>query len=409
MNKTPNVLIIDDDSDFANFIYDVATGMNLDCTVTTNSDDFMNAYNAETTLIFLDLIIPGTDGIELLRFLGKQACESGIILMSGVDKRVLEVAQDFASSIGLSVVERIQKPVRLVELEDILHKTINAAPISVSTHADVSQTSFNFTRQELEHGIKQGEFVMHYQPKVEIATNILSGVEALVRWQHPEHGLILPDEFISLVEKYGLIDDLGWLVIEKGLDEIGKLKQNLNIAVTISLNLSPYSLHDLTFPDKFIDIVKKCEVLPESIILEITETGLVEKISSALDIFTRLRMKQISLSIDDFGTGYAMMQQLKHIPAMEIKIDKSFVEDMLTKDSSRVTVLKIIEIGHDLGMQVLAEGVETQEQLEFLRAKHCDLAQGYIFSKPLTVTELTDWIKTSGLNVHTPETLPGSG
>lgn len=160
----------------------------------------------------------------------------------------------------------------------------------------------------------------------------------------------------------------------------------------ISLNLSPYSLQDITFPDKLLAVIADANINPENIILEVTETLLLKELSSALDIFTRLRLKNIHLSIDDFGTGYAMMQQLKLIPATEIKIDKSFVHSMLVSDASNVTVKKIIEMGHELGMKVVAEGVETKEQLHALRDLQCDIAQGFLYSKPIAMDELINWI-----------------
>lgn len=372
--------------------------MQLDCKITTNSDDFMNAFNPEVTLILLDLTIPDMDGIELLRFLGKQQCKSDIVLMSGVDKRVLEVAQNFGTSIGLSVVDRLQKPFRLAELENVIKKNITSQPI-IAAHPTIPQSRFVVTEAELKRAIENNEFVFHYQPKVEIKTNKLLGVEALIRWPHPAHGLLFPDEFISIAESFRLIDDISWPTIKNGLTDIEQINNKIKIALNVSFNLSPCSLHDTTYPDKFIALVNQSTIMPENIILEITESGLFKDLSSALDILTRLRMKNISLSIDDFGTGYAMMQQLKNIPATELKIDKSFIDDMLKQDSARVTVQKCIEIGHDLGMKVTAEGVETSEQLEFLRVNNCDIVQGYFFSKPLPMPGLLAWIETSKIKL----------
>lgn len=209
---------------------------------------------------------------------------------------------------------------------------------------------------------------------------------------HPQYGLIFPDQFISLAESFGLIDEITWLVIKIAVKEIPSLKRQIGFSCMLSLNLSPYSLQDLAFPDKLLSLINQSGINPENIILEITETGLLNELSSALDIFTRLRLKKIQLSIDDFGTGYAMMQQLKLIPATEIKIDKSFIQSMLEIDSARVTVKKIIEMGHELGMKVIAEGVETLEQLQYLKSLQCDVAQGYYYSKPVPITELVNWI-----------------
>lgn len=392
MVKKKRILIIDDDPDMANIICDVGQSMHFNCTVTTNANDFMNAYNSEITLIFLDLVMPGMDGVELLRFLGKKQCKCGIIIVSGTDKRVLEAAEDFANSIGLLIVRRIQKPFRVDELEDILKKNENINLLVTEKKPTIQKPIFTITENELKRAIQNDEFILHYQPKINIATGKIIGVETLVRWVHTEHGIISPDHFINLAESCGLIDELGWLIIKKSLVEFEQVKSKTNSTLTMSLNLSPYSLRDISYPDKFTAILKKHTIDAEDIILEVTESGLLGELSNALDIFTRLRIKQTKLSIDDFGTGYAMMQHLKHIPASELKIDKSFIIEMLTQDSSRVMVQKSIEIGHSLGMKVCAEGVETREQLEFLRANNCDIAQGYFFSKPVPMQELINLI-----------------
>lgn len=187
----------------------------------------------------------------------------------------------------------------------------------------------------LLQAVQNNEFIVFYQPKVEIKTQKLMGVEALVKWQHPQYGLISPDQFIPLAESSGTIHAITWVVIKKAVKKIVHTQKTTGFILMLSLNLSPYSLYDLTFPDKLLAIITEFDLRPENIIIEITETQLLKELSSALDIFARLRLKNIQLSIDDFGTGYAMMQQLKLIPATEIKIDKLFVQSMLESKSSK--------------------------------------------------------------------------
>ena len=393
MEKEIQVLVMDDEADYANFICDVAEGMNLNCSVATNADEFIKALNLNLSFIFLDLNIPGTDGIELLKLIKTNHPPCNIILMSGVEDRILESAEAFAKSIGLTVAGRFQKTIRLAELEKLIEKCTSSILTKTEPTSKVPKSEFIVTKEELMRAIKDEEFVVYYQPKVDIATRGFYGVEALVRWQHPIHKLIFPDEFIGLTESFGLIDDLSWLVYKKGVQEIGDLQNQLGFPFKLSLNLSPYSLNDMEFPNKFITFIEQSTMRAENIILEVTETSLMHELSNALGIFTRLRLKNIHLSIDDFGTGYSMMQQLKIVPANEIKVDKSFVQNMFNDNSSRVTVQKVIEIGHELGMKVVAEGVETKEQLQFLQIHHCDIAQGYYFSKPIPINELQSWIE----------------
>ena len=388
MKTKQRILVIDDENDVGEFISTAAQALGLQCTVTTDAKAFLEALTPDKTLIMLDLMMPKMDGVELLRLLGELKCKTGIVLMSGVGKRTLESAGQVAQALGLSIVGHLQKPFRLTELEEVFER--HAEPEATS---DVKQTpKIVIEKEELQRAIKRVEFVLYYQPQIEIATGRVIGVEALVRWQHPERGLIFPDNFIGRMEELGLIDELGWFVMDRGMSEVAQFANGDGIAPMLSLNASVYSLHDLKFPDLLVSLAEKHGISPRGVTIEITESGLIKELSSTLDILTRLRMKQVQLSIDDFGTGYAMMQQLKNIPATELKIDKSFVMDLQVNDSDRIMVLKTIELGHELGLQVIAEGVETQEQLDFLRLKGCDHAQGYLFSRPIPPKEMVNWL-----------------
>ena len=390
MKHAQKILVIDDEIDVGEFVSEAAQAIGFDCTATTDAKTFLETLTPETTLILLDLMMPEMDGVELLRLLGERKCKAGIVLMSGVGKRTMESAEQLAHTLGLSIVGHLQKPFRLAELEQVLK--IHAEPKAEPAARQLPKIAIQ--KEELRHALDCNEFVLHYQPQIDIATGRVIGVEALARWQHPERGLIFPDDFIGRMEELGLIDELGWAVASRGMSEVGQFANGDGKAPMLSLNESVSSLHDLKFPDIFVSLAEKKGVSPANLTVEITETGLIEGLSNTLDILTRLRMKQVKLSIDDFGTGYAMMQQLKNIPATELKIDKSFVMDMHNNDRDRIMVQKTIELGHELGMHVIAEGVETQEQLDLLRAYGCDSAQGYFFSRPIPSEEMVKWLKT---------------
>jgi EAL domain-containing protein (putative c-di-GMP-specific phosphodiesterase class I) len=386
----PNrVLVVDDDPDVGEFIFTAAEAMNFQCITTSRAQDFMAAFHPGFTLVILDLVMPGMDGVELLRWLGQQECRAGVLLMSGMDKRVLESAESLAQLLGLTVVGALRKPFRLAELESVLMGFAGDTAVPPPR----GRVSIAVSKSDLQRAIDQRQFVLHYQPQIDIASGDVVGLEALVRWRHPEFGLIYPDSFIALAESCGLIDQLGWLVVDRGLAEAQSFISQEGRLMTLSLNVSAHSLTDLQFPDKLISLTTRHGVAPERVILEVTESGLFDNLSSALDVLTRLRIRRVQLSIDDFGTGYAMMQQLRNVPATEIKIDKSFVADMHQNDAAHVVVQKTIEIGHELGLKVLAEGVETAEQLKFLRANGCDLAQGYFYSRPLPMPDLLNWFR----------------
>jgi len=382
---SPRILIIDDNPDVVALITAAADYKGIACIVAADAETFLAALTPDISLILLDLVMPNVDGVELLRMLGEQKCATPIVLMSGVGARILETAVSLAKSLGLTVAGHLRKPFRIAELE-----TFFELP-------PASQTAAHKTRDvlleddELTRAMTQDEFVLHYQPQIEIASGEVVGAEALVRWQHPVHGLIYPDSFIARCEGLNLIGQLGSLVAARALSEIAGLSGARGKPLVLSINISAFNLLDLTFPDTLFDLARKHHKKPEEVVLEITETGIIRELTQTLDVLTRLRMKGFQISIDDFGTGYAMMQQLQNIPATEIKIDRSFVMNMNNR-SDRVMVLKTIEIGHELGLNVVAEGVETAKHLEVLRAHGCDIAQGYFFSKPLPPADFVAWL-----------------
>jgi EAL domain-containing protein (putative c-di-GMP-specific phosphodiesterase class I) len=389
MTLTQKILVIDDEGDVGEFVSATAQALGFDCTSTTDATAFLKALTPDTSLILLDLMMPEMDGIELLRLLGERKCKASIVLMSGVGKRVMETAEQLAQVLGLSIVGHLQKPFRLAELEEALTRSVKLAALPM-----VQPSAHITSNEELRTAIERNEFVLHYQPQIDIATGAVIGLEGLARWQHPERGLIHPGNFIGRLEEIGLIEELGWIVVNRGLSEVGQFANGDGRALMLSLNESAFSLHDLKFPDILVSIAEKNGVSPANITIEITESGLIEELSRTLDILTRLRMKQVKLSIDDFGTGYAMMQQLRNIPATELKIDKTFIDNMRNSDRDRIMVRKTIEMGHELGMHVIAEGVETKEQLDLLRQDGCDSVQGYFFSRPLPPEALVIWLES---------------
>jgi EAL domain-containing protein (putative c-di-GMP-specific phosphodiesterase class I)/CheY-like chemotaxis protein len=392
--SSPKLIVIDDNADVGDYICDVARDKGWECITTTDAVGFLEQLTPDVRLVFLDLLIPGVDGIELLRLLAAQQCGSGIVLMSGVGKRVLETAGEMAQVSGLSVVGYLEKPFQLAELERMLDQQVKAAVRKVGPARPI----LAFLDSELIAALDDNQLLLHYQPQVEIRTGDVVGLEALVRWLHPQRGLICPDDFIPRMEILGLIDRLGYYVARQAIDQVRSLELPM-----ISINVSVRALYDLSFPDALEDLARTFGFPLSRITVEITESGLVTQVAQSLDVLTRLRMKGIQLSIDDFGTGYSMMQQLRQIPATELKIDRSFIQRLHLTHGDRIVVRKTIELGHDLGMRVVAEGVETEEQLDFLRANDCDIAQGYLISRPLPFDHLCYWMSTYKTGVSEPE------
>lgn len=249
-------------------------------------------------------------------------------------------------------------------------------------------------KSELRQAIEHSELMLYYQPKINHATGKVMGVEALVRWQHPKHGFLGPDHFIRAAEQTGLIGPLTRWVLDQAVLQCAALHQaGMNISVAV--NLSTRNLRDKQLPSEIASLLASANVDARCLVLEITESAVMDDPAFALEILNQLDQMGISLAIDDFGTGYSSLAYLSKLPADEIKIDKSFVLDMLNDEHAAVIVRSTIDLGHNLGLKVVAEGVETLEVWNTLTQWGCDTAQGYYMSKPLAADKLMLWLKES--------------
>lgn len=262
--------------------------------------------------------------------------------------------------------------------------------------------SHNFRRLalagELRAAIENRQMVLHFQPKVDLASNRVVGVEALLRWRHPRHGVILPSEFIAIAEQSEIIRTLTYWVIDEALLQCHAWRQ-MGYTLNIAANLSARNLHDPGLPAKIAGLLAKWAVPADSLTLEITENAIMIDPERALKILMRLHSLGIQISIDDFGTGYSSLVYLKKMPVSQIKMDRSFVSGMLHDDDDDVIVRSTIELGHHMDCQVVAEGVEDEETLVRLKALGCDHIQGYYVSQPLPAGDITAWLRQSGWEI----------
>ena len=247
---------------------------------------------------------------------------------------------------------------------------------------------------ELRRAIENDELRLHYQPKVSFKTGQVIRVEALVRWQHPEQGLIPPDRFIPLAENTGLIRPLSQWVLNTALGQYHEWRAR-GARVSMAVNLSMHNLQEPELPAQIGGLLARWGIPPSELVLEITETTLMADPVRTKDVLSRLRGMGVQLAIDDFGVGHSTFSYLKHLPVNEIKIDRSFVQDMLVNENDSAIVRSTIDLAHNLGMEVVAEGVENEETWLQLAGLGCDVAQGYFLSRPLPVDEFTEWLVKS--------------
>lgn len=247
---------------------------------------------------------------------------------------------------------------------------------------------------ELRRGIREGALRVHYQPRIDLRTGRTSGVEALVRWQHPTRGLLPPSEFITMAEDSGLVRPLGAWVLNETLQFADSLRRAdpHNAGLEFAVNLSARQLNDPELVATVKSALQSRKVEPALLLLEITETALMSDPSAALESLTALKNLGVGLAVDDFGTGYSSLTYLKKFPIDELKIDRSFIMGLGSDTGDSAIVGSCIDLAHAVGIRAVAEGVETPGQLETLQAMGCDLAQGYHFARPLPAPQLKEWL-----------------
>ena len=252
--------------------------------------------------------------------------------------------------------------------------------------------------KDLRDALSRDQFHLVYQPQISYRDHRVVGVEALIRWQHPEHGLVPPDLFIPLAEQNGTIIPIGEWVLDQACRQLREWHDLGFTTLRMAVNLSTVQLHHTELPRVVNNLMQIYRLPPRSLELEVTETGLMEDISTAAQHLLSLRRSGALIAIDDFGTGYSSLSYLKSLPLDKIKIDKSFVQDLLDDDDDATIVRAIIQLGKSLGMQVIAEGVETAEQEAYIISEGCHEGQGYHYSKPLPARELAAFLKQSERN-----------
>lgn len=374
------VLIIDDDVSICELLRDVTESSGYETRITTAESDFKIVFNNfKPDILIMDLNLGKTDGIGLLKYLSYLKATCKIILISGYEERVLSIANQLGVSHGLDMYAFLQKPVSIATLKNILE----TLQLSAET----------FKTDDVIIAIDKDEMLLHFQPKISIKNNQIIGIESLVRWDRKDKSLIMPDDFIPFVEANNLTKMVTMAIIEIAFKAILEI-QKQSSGIEISINLSGKDLDDLELPDKIQDLACKYNINPEKICFEVTETAIMEQAEVIMEVLTRLRLKGFQLSIDDFGTGYSSLVKLRKMPITELKIDKSFILNLTTNKDDRIITKTLIDLGHNLGLKVTAEGVESKEILEQLTDYNCDIAQGYYFSKPLAMNDVKQWMST---------------
>lgn len=392
--KDKVVLILDDEYSVARTAALAVEKIGYEVLVSTAATEFFCLLEKhKPDYILLDLLMPDMDGVEVFIELAKRSSTAKIIILSGAETTILHAARITAIEHHLNVLGVVAKPYILDSLrqlllqdsEDSLNRFVVADEHKIA--GEVNDPSYI----ELFLALQRSELFVVYQPKISCQSGEVVGFEALVRWQHPLRGLVMPDHFIPLAEASDLINPLTRYVASEAFDWFAE--NFLDSEMHLAINVSARNLMTPNFADELAFLCLEHNVDTRRIVCEITETSMMEDSLDFLDALTRLRLKGLQLSIDDFGTGFSSMERLAHLPFSEIKVDKSFVLQSSESLGARSVIESIIDLGKAIGLRSSAEGVEDWTSVKMLRDLNCDILQGYFISKPMTHDVALQWMR----------------
>jgi EAL domain-containing protein (putative c-di-GMP-specific phosphodiesterase class I) len=382
------VLVVDDQEHVRTWVRGVLGSMGV--TDVTEAEDGREAISAVTRpggwfdLVLCDLRMPERDGIETLRAFAALGVQCGVAIMSGEDERVIDTAALLTEAHGLRLLGAVQKPITAAKLDQIFTQMRSG---TAARGAGVVLAPAN----DIENAFLRGELRLLYQPKVWVKSGELAGVEALVRWQHPDFGTFQPGAFVPLIE--GSVEYTRWLAeftLREAIACAGR-SRTAGADLPVAVNLSRKAFDRLDLPEWLETRCIELHVPAGHITLEITETAVAHDAVHLLDVASRLRLKGFALSVDDFGTGESGLSQLKRLPFSEIKIDREFVDGCSRSTTQRSVVEASLALARSLNMTAVAEGVQVRADFDMLADLGCDIVQGFYVSQPLTEEALETW------------------
>jgi EAL domain-containing protein (putative c-di-GMP-specific phosphodiesterase class I) len=390
------VLVVDDDNFQLDVLGQQLHNLGWEQVLFANSGQaalqLYDQHGSQIRLILSDLSMPDMDGLVLMRHFAKRHLDAAIILISGVSDEILNSAAGLASAHDLHLLGVLAKPSTIESLEALLTKMNAPSTTPRRSHAA------SLSPERLREALKQGEFVPWYQPKVDAITGRPLAVEALARWPASlsAGAMVSPGQFIPAIESAALSDNLFYAMARRVIADLTRWRGE-GLEIKAAINLSMDSALNLEMPETLHRLVLDSGLQAHDFIIEVTESRLMVQRSLAMESLTRLSLMGFKLSIDDFGTGYSSLVQLVDLPFRELKIDGSFVQRSILEEKAS-TILRIAAtLGSNLKMAVTAEGVETEEQLEVVRACGCDTVQGYYIARPMPFEACSEWLQHQAL------------
>jgi len=348
--------------------------------------EILRASPEKPDVILVDLDLPGMDGIEFMGFVAQERLAKSIAVVSAMDPALLHTVQVMAKASGLRVLGAVEKPLTPGKLTHVL-SLFESGPTPIGEAPVILVTI-----EQLRQALRNGEIFPMFQPQVEFGNGKVVGVEALARWRTSDGQMVPAAQFIPMIENGGLIEELTHLMLVQSCEWHQRWKkEGLNLRVSVNV-----SAHNLTGPevaDRYEKVLREHGVMPEDIILEITESSVMGDTARGLGMLARLRLKGFGLSVDDFGTGYSSLAQLSQIPFTELKIDHGFVNDSPNQPRKRAVIEASLDLARKLDLHVVAEGVETMEEWQLLAQLGCHFAQGFLISPAVAGDKLNEAIQ----------------
>ncbi|MGZ8289201.1 MAG: EAL domain-containing response regulator [Telluria sp.] len=347
---------------------------------------FTESFAPTVDVAVIDLALPGMDGLELIRTLAGMNCRARLIVIGAHPSNLLFSIETMAQAYGLELLGTIPKPVGIARLQALLEYYV---PPAQPCERKKGPT---FTFAEIGLGLQARQFEPYFQPKIELATGQVKGLETFARWRHPEHGVLGPAAFIDALEQHNRIDFLDWTMIEKSV-ECCREFQDQGIPMAISINLAPETLAHQAFIQQISACVERHRVLPEYVTFEMPESSVLTTDPTFLERLVRLRMMGFGLAIDDYGTGRSNLQLLARVPFSELKIDRSFVDGASKKRALGTVLSSCLGLARSLDRMSVAVGVETKQDWDFLQGLGCTYAQGYHIAPPMEAKAFPGWLE----------------
>ncbi len=381
IEQKTRVLIVDDDREIGSILHDFLS-RSYDCIAVTSAADALAALaSAPFDLIMSDISMPQMSGLEMIPHIATLAPESVVVMISG--QRMIESAIE---AMRAGAFDYITKPFELTQVDAVVRRALDYRK---QRDGRSRATRCDAEKRRLAQALNNHDFIVHYQPQVEIPSLKIVGAEALVRWEDRERGMLLPSDFIPLAEDTGLIVPIGAAVLQTACAQARQWHQMGLADFCVAVNVSPKQLQEDNFLKTVAQALDDAGLEPEFLEIEVTETSLMQNPEIGIQTLTTLRAMGVKIAIDDFGTGYSSLGYLKRLPIDSVKLDASFVKDATSDPDDAALVMAIITLAHNLRLKVTAEGIETQDQLAFLRLLRCDRGQGYFFGRPGISDEMT--------------------